>query len=244
MSANWASPSPSNYLSYAAGDFAGTGAYSMVLLVDPAGNDCRFSSWFATAAEKGQFLLDAGDLFGKEDFEGATCGYGSGTSWVLVAITKAAGDQVYRMHWWTYASDGSGTMNHADSGVDTHVDETGPTTTCRVGYSSGTSMVGNIAVAGFADRALSDAEIDTLKTANLSDWAALGFDLGVELSAWDGTAGSDVVWAGSSGAATEVGTVGVGGNPSGFDFSLGPPPEQPEGTKNKSAMRAMTGGRF
>src|SRR5687767_6803489 len=102
MSANWPSPSASNYLSYPAGDFAGTGAYSMVLLVDMAGNDCRFSSWFATATEKGQFLFDTGSLYGKDDFDGAATGVtGSSAPWMVVGITKAAGSSVYRMHWWT-----------------------------------------------------------------------------------------------------------------------------------------------
>lgn len=230
MSANWANADAGRYLSYSPGDFAGTGAYTMALLVEPDSANVRLSDWFASGTEKGQFLLDTSLLFGKDDFsDGVNTGYTGSTSWVFVAITKAAGSTTYRMHYWTYASDGSGTMNHAvATGAGNHADESPAATEIRIGWSSGTSMDGDIAVAAFADRAMSDSEIDTLKTNLLSDWQALGFDFGIHLGSWDGTGGSDVVWAGSSGTATENGTVGVGGsNPASFDFTAGDPPAPP-----------------
>jgi hypothetical protein len=223
MSASWDHQDASWYLSWPAGDFAGTGAYTMAVLMEPDSNNCRMSDWFASATEKGQFLLDTGALFGKDDFtSGVATGYTGSTGWVLVAITKAAGSTTYRMHYWTYASDGSGTMNHAVAGSPAnHADESPVATTVRLGWSSGGSHDGMIAVGAFWDRALSDGELDSLKSNQLDAWNDLEPDLGIELSGWNGTSG-DVVFRGSSGAATLSGTIGSGANPSSFNFTLTP----------------------
>jgi hypothetical protein len=80
-------------------------------------------------------------------------------------------------------------------------------------------MNGSIAVAAFFDRALSDLELELLKTSRLSEWSALVPQLGVHYGSWTGSSASDVVFAGSSGTATINGTVGTGSDPSSFDFT-------------------------
>src|ERR1044072_1268939 len=103
MSANWASVNASNYLSYPAGGFLWNSAYTVAVLVDMAGNDCRLMDWFNSTTEKGQFLFDTGSLYGGSDFSGVATGItGSTAPYELFAITKAAGAQVYRMHYWQY----------------------------------------------------------------------------------------------------------------------------------------------
>lgn len=223
MSASWGSVQAGDYLSHPAGDFAGTGAYTMAALVRPDGsNNARLCDWFASATEKGQLLLDTGGLYGKDDFSSGFGALASTSAWYLFAITKASGSATYRMHYWAYAAAGTGTMSHGvATGAATHANESPAATTVRTGWSSGASIDGDVAVAAWWDRALSDADLDSLKSGNLSAWSALAPDLGVHYGSWTGTTG-DVVFAGSSGTATKTGTVGSAANPSGFSFTLGP----------------------
>lgn len=222
MSGSWASAG-ANYLSYPAGDFAGSGAYSMAILVDPDNNNVRLMDWFASAVEQGTLLIDTGAVYGHDDFSsGYSSGISAATGWILIGLSKTSGSAHYRCHLWTYAADGSGTMSHGEaSGAGNHPNQSAATT-CRIGWSESTGSDGDIAVGAYWDRALSDAEFDTLKSSELSTWYDLAPDLGVHLGSWNGTAG-DVVFSGSSGVATKTGTVSSGPNPSGFNFSLVPP---------------------
>lgn len=224
MAGDWASTG-AHHLNYSAGDFAGTGAFTTVLLCKPSANGMRLMSWFSSGTERGGMLFDNVSpfpLYGSvDDF---SSGYGSSSSvWTLAAMSKPSGNAHRRSHLWVYQSDGSGTMSHGEAaGAGNKANVPVAATDCRLGFAASLGGIGQIAAAAYFDRELSDAELDSLVSTNLSDWDALNPDLGIELSAWDGTTG-DVVFAGSSGAATKTGTVGSAANPTGFDFTLGSP---------------------
>ena len=221
---NWFGSS-SNYLAYPAGDFAGSGGWSQVVLCRPVSANNRLMGWFNGATEQGFMLLDTGALFSRDDFTSGVAAVPTTGLWYVLAITKAPGSSHYRCHSWPYDPSGSGAMSHGEAtGAGNHADTGVAATTCRVGFGAGGGLNGAIAVAGFWDRALSDAELDTLKSASLADWAALAPDLGVSYESWDTTAGSDTVWAGSSAEATIVGAPASEANPTGFDFTTSVPP--------------------
>jgi fibronectin-binding autotransporter adhesin len=194
-----------------------TGAFTFAALVKPAGN-CGVLSARTASAQVRAMLVDSGKMFGDGDF---SSGFGTVTSgtWYVMAITKPAGSAHYRMHLWPYASDGSGTMTHGEStGAGNHAD--GATTTIlRIGSNDNRGN-GVIAVGGFWDSALSDAQLDTLKSANLSAWSALSPKALISEQNWNGTTGSaDVV--GTSTFSSVTGTVNVGTDPPSFNYSLG-----------------------
>lgn len=218
------------YMSYSAGDFAGSGAHTMAFLAYNSGTPntgFRFGTWLASSTEQNGFLMDSGALYGQDDF---SSGYGaiSTTAWRVYALSKSSGNQTYRCHIWDYASDGSGTMSHGvAAGAGNHANFSAATT-CRVGWAQGVGTFGLIAVAAFWDTALSDASLDTLKSGSISAWSALAPDLGIHYGSWNGTSG-DVVFSGSSGTGTKNGTniSGAGANPTGFSFSASSPKSFP-----------------
>lgn len=210
-----------NWLTFPPGAVVGSGAYTMVVLTRPdTANNRMFTQWSASAEQ--QYLMqDTSKLYGKDDF---TAGYGTGIAvgaWQIVSISKPAGAGHYRYHVWPYASDGSGTMQHGETaGAANHPDQAA-TAAIHVGRAVASSgAYGAIALAAIWDRQLSDAEMDTLKTKNLSAWMALTPKFLASLQNWNGTTGAvDVT--GNSGAPTLTGTVGTAANPPSFDFTLG-----------------------
>lgn len=226
MSGSW-SPAADAYITMTAGGAGavGTGAYTMALLVQPAtgNNNCGMVQARTNSAAVRSLLEDTNKLFGEGDF---SAGYGSLTqgTWYVCAQTKPAGSALYRFHLWPYASDGSGTMSHGTDGWSSGDGAT--VTQIRIGH-AGNRGNGLIACVGAWDTELSDAQLDTLKSANLSAWSALSPDALFSLENWDGVNAIDVK-VGTSTFSSLTGTVSAGANPSGFNFSTGggPPPVQ------------------
>jgi hypothetical protein len=238
MSGFW--DSGDGYLEFTPGAFSGSGAFTIAALANPAGSTHGIAAWTNGGAAKGGLLLSGWSVFGNDDF---TPGFGpvdiSGNSpgWQVWVITKAAGASHYRAHIWDYDPTGSGTMSHGEAaGAGNHPDYP-VAEAIRVG---GGVVPGNggIAVVAMLDRALSDAECETLVSTSLADWAALSPDFAVELSdptAPNVFAGTSTLVGGGSGA-TDV------ADPSGFDFSVTPPPGNVGPTVNAGADQNVTGG--
>lgn len=208
-------------LDFTAGDFAGSGAFTVAVLTRPTFANHGMAEWFAGGVNQMAFLLFGGKLFGRSD---TSAGFGAvpTDAWYVLAVSKAAGAAHYRMHAWPYAADGSGVMAHGESAGAADHGNFAAATSIRVGSADGIGGAGSTAVLAAWDRALSDAELDGLVSTSLSDWSALAPDFGVELSGWDGAAGA-VVWAGSSVFSGENGVVAAGANPPTFDFAVLPP---------------------
>lgn len=196
----------------------GTGAYTMAVLVRPTtgNNNCGMVQGRTASAAVRSLFEDGLKIFGDNDF---SAGYGSLTqgNWYVVAQTKPAGSALYRHHVWAYASDGSGTMSHGVT-TGTHGDGSAITQT-RIGQAVDRGN-GLIAVVGLWTSELSDANLDTLKSANLSAWSALSPAELISLENWNGSTGCTAV-VGTSTQSSITGTVGVGANPTSFNFSLG-----------------------
>jgi len=200
---------------------AGTGAHTIVVLwkSDTVNVNCGLASLYASSSQVRQILTDGGELFGTGDF---SSGYPANAvaldTWYVGAISKAAGSAHYRCHLWPYASNGSGTMDHGEASDAGNHGDGSSITQIRVGL---TDVRGNglIAVVGVWNSALSDANLNTLKSGNLSAWAALSPAELISLENWDGTNGCTAV-VGTSAKTGITGTVGVGANPPGFNFSV------------------------
>lgn len=200
---------------------AGTGAHTIAVLwkSDTLNVNCGLASLYASSTQVRQILTDGGELFGTGDF---SSGYPTNAvgvdAWYLGAITKPAGSAHYRCHLWPYASDGSGTMDHGEAADAANHGDGSSITQIRIGL---TDVRGNglIAVVGIWNSALSDANLNTLKSANLSAWAALSPVELISLENWDGTNGCTAV-VGTSAKTGITGTVGVGANPPSFNFSV------------------------
>lgn len=198
----------------------GTGAYTMAVLyrTETGNNNFGLISLRDASAEQRGLLQDTGHLFGSGDF---SSGFGNVTnnSFTLSAESKPLGSAHYRMHTWTYASDGSGTMSHGEAvGAANHGD--GNTITqLRIGWSTNRGN-GDIAVVAFWDSELTDLQLDTLKSNQLSAWSALNPKELVTYENWNGSTG----WStrvGSSSLSSITGTVAVGAEPSSFNYNLG-----------------------
>lgn len=226
MSALWAAGN--SWIDYTAGDFAGDGAFTLAVLFNPTYQTSATVECWHSGTLQNSLLLYNGNLFGTGDSSGGVGDYGSsfpaGPGWCVWAITKPAGAAHYRIHTWTYASDGSGSMSHGEAASAADHSDFAQADLIRLGDWNEGAIGGSgyLAVTSMWDRALSDVELDTLVSTSLSDWAALSPDFSVELSAWDGTTG-DVVFAGTSTQVGKTGTVNGGDNPPGFDFSIAPP---------------------
>ena len=240
MSGLWNSAA---YLEYTAGDFDGDAAFTIAVLTDPVGHAHGLASWFSGGVEQGVFLQYNWHLFGKADFSD---GYGTfgppAPGWMVYAITKAAGSSLYRCHAWTYASDGSGVMSHGvATGAGAHPDFS-LADAIRFGFGA-VGGDGRVVVGAMWNQALSDAALDTLKSADLADWLALSPAFGVELSDWNGTTG-DTVFAGTSVLVGEVGAVAVGANPAGFNFDLSVDAEQVHVEGDITLLGNLFGGKI
>lgn len=201
---------------------AGTGAHTIAVLwkSDTVNVNCGLASLYASSTQVRQILTDGGELFGTGDFSnGYPLNAISLDTWYVGAITKPAGSAHYRCHLWPYASDGSGTMDHGEASDAANHGDGSSITQIRVGL---TDVRGNglIAVVGIWNSALSDANLNTLKSGNLSAWAALSPAELISLENWDGTNGCTAV-VGTSAKTGITGTVGVGANPPSFNFSVG-----------------------
>lgn len=212
------------YITMTAGGAAsmGTGAYTVAALFNLKGaNSGIWSGYTSAPAMNRDILTDTGHLYGQSDF---SAGFGTMSTgvWYLGIVSKAAGSSLYQYHLWPYASDGSGTMT--DGGTGQSTGDGAALATMRLGDAENNTVKGNClaAVWGLWNRKLTDPEAQTLKSGALSAWAALSPAELIHAANWDGTNGSSITVAvGTSTFVSKSGTVSVGANPPGFNFSLG-----------------------
>lgn len=228
--------SGTNYVALSAGGTgaAGTGAHTLVVLMNPTTvtNPFHgFASLMASSTRTRELFCDTGHLFGISDFSsgfGTITGGGTTASWWVAAISKPSGSAHYRFHLWNYASPVSGSMSHGESTGSANQGDGSTITEIRVGDADD---IGNglVAVVGVWNSVLSDGQLDTLVSNNLSDWAALSPAALISLQNWNGSTGcTDVVGTASQTGIT--GTVSTGANPPGFNFALGGIPYSPPRT--------------
>lgn len=204
---------------------AGTGAHTLVALwkSDAVNANGAMAGLYASSTQVRQFLADSGELFGTADF---SAGYPLGgvglDTWYVGAISKPSGSAHYRIHLWPYAAAGTGTMDHGEASDAANHGDGSSITEIRIGLND---VRGNglIAVIGVWDVVLSDGQLDTLKSANLSTWAALNPKELISLENWNGSTGATAV-VGTSTQSSITGTVGVGANPPSFNFALSATP--------------------
>lgn len=196
------------------------GAHTIAALIRMEPFNSRFSTAAICAAGKRELTVADGPIYGYNDF---SSGFSTTAQsiWYVVAICKPAGSAHLRCHLWTYAADGSGTMAHGEAvGAANQPDASAgnPITSVQVGNTSVTNS-GEVAVVGMWDVALSDAQLDTLKSANLSAWSALGPKALLSFKNWNGTTGAtDVVGTSTMGAVS--GSILVGVEPPSFNYTL------------------------
>lgn len=200
---------------------AGTGAHTLVVLfyIPPFAATSGLLNLLATSTQVRQILVDVGSLFGANDFSSGYAALVLTDAWYVAALSKPAGSAHYRGHIWPYASDGSGTMLHGEAVDAANHGDGSAITQFKIGLCD-TRGNGLIAAVGIWNSELSDANLNTLKSPNLSAWADLSPAELVSLEDWDGTNGATAV-VGTSAKTGITGTVGAGGNPPSFDFSVG-----------------------
>jgi len=206
---------------------AGTGAYTIAALVQPASgnNNAGFIGLYATATLTRALFEDSLLLFGNNDF---SSGFGPGggnmtqDTWYIVVESKAAGSNTYRFHIWAYDAGGAGSFSHGVSTGAANQGDGSTITQIRLGANA-VSSNGLIAVGAVWNRVLSDAEVDSMKSANLATWKNVSGGAPtalISLENWNGsTGGTDLV--GTSTQSSVTGTVSTGANPPSFNFSIG-----------------------
>jgi len=214
----------SEFLTFSSGAVSGTGAVSMVALVNRlTGTGFRTIVDLSQGASQRlglQFngtnlVYVAGGAFPSVDI-----GWGDSDGWVIVGATRAAGTATPRAHlWrasndtWTHTNWGS-TVGDADPGGDT----------VRIGEMAdfGEFFPGRMALVGWWDRALSDAELEGM-TGSLAAWLATAPAALWRLDQDDvATPVLDITGGGADQIARAGTTVVVGDDPPGFVWDTGP----------------------
>lgn len=191
--------------------------YTIAGLINPA-SAARGAvmSLLSGATVKAQIIIDdVTSWYGASDFSGYSANPPVAGHWIVIGVSKAAGSSVYRWHFWDYTlaaatAHANGSGAHADPGAIDGV---------RLGDGDNGGR-GDIAVLAVWQRAISDAEFDALASTSLTAWDGLSPE-----ALWADDLMTDLSGNGHDVTAT-VGTVGIGTNPPGFDFTLTPPPEQ------------------
>lgn len=217
-----------NYLEMTGGSAgaAGTGAFTIAALVQPAvGNsNMGVTTLLATGTRQRSAFIDALKLFTENDFSG----FGSVTlgQYHVLVVSKAAGAaQTVSFEIWPYASDGSGVMATGTDG--TNLGDGSAVNQIRFGQALDNAN-GLYSVLGIWTRQLTAPERQSLKTNLLSVWAGLSPAELIHTKNWNGTTGITTA-VGTSTFVGVTGTVGVGADPSGFDFTLGGAGASPNG---------------
>lgn len=195
----------------------GSGAYTVLALAQPNGTTVG-AYWGAqiTTSYDLQAILDVGVMFGANDFSAGALGAQlSGTDWQIIGQSKASGSAVYRWHHWNYTT--SSAKTHVD-GTGTHANP-GAITKFRIGQGDNRGN-GLIAVVAVWKRVLSDAEIDSLCTTNLSDWAALAPDALWPLNVASAASVVDVSGNGNHAASVSGTITGSAADPPAFSYTL------------------------
>ncbi|HSX43488.1 MAG TPA: hypothetical protein VLF59_05380 [Candidatus Saccharimonadales bacterium] len=218
----------SQYVSMSIGNCGamGSGAFTMVVLWQTLNDAGSFADRAAVTLQASsstvRSILDVDRvLYAFNDF---TSGYSSITSktWYVAAVSKPAGAAHYRYHLWAYASNGSGTMSHGETTGAANQSDGSTATSILIGDDNDSTIHTNglIAVVGLWASQLSDGQLDTLKSPNLSSWAALSPQALITGNNWNGSTGAADV-AGTSTQQSITGTVGVGAEPPSFNYTLG-----------------------
>lgn len=241
MSRSFPNDGSHNYLSATVGTGLSTLAdYSIVGLLNPAtANRGAVMSLLSGSTNRAQIIIDGvtGTWFGANDFSGYSANPPVVGHWTVIGLTKAAGSAVFRWHFWDYTL--AGTPAHAD-GSGTHPDP-GAIDGVRLGDGDNGAR-GDIAVLAVWKRAISDGEFNSLATTALTAWAGLSPE-----ALWADDLMADLTGHGHDVFAT-VGSVGIGSNPPGFNYSLTPPPVQAiriaAGRPRARWATGMPGGRW
>jgi hypothetical protein len=231
-----------NYLSFTAGSAgaAGTGAMSIVALVNPAAgnNNAGFVGAYASATYTRGIGESSLNLYGPNDFSSGVGPLTQG-NWYVVAVTKSSSTMPWRMHFWAYNATPGGSFTHAVAVGAGNQGNGSTITELRLGANGTAQSNGLIAVAGIWTSELTDVQIDTLVSVNLSAWSALGPAELISLENWNGSSGATVP-VGTSGFSAATGTVSSGANPPSFNFSIGSSGVAPAGLAVPLALGSPT----
>jgi hypothetical protein len=203
----------------------GTGAFTYMALFNLTLGNSGIASGFASTTLTRELLTDTAHLFSRNDFSASGFGTATPGSWFVGGVSKAAGSSLYQYHLWPYDPAGTGTMSHGGSGQS---DSDGSALTLlRIGDAENNVVKGNclIAVDSWWASKVADASLDTLKSNQISAWDSLTPAELRHLGSWDGVNAVTRI-RGSSVFSSLNGTVGVGANPTGFNFSLAGAPVQ------------------
>lgn len=231
-----------NYLSFTVGSAgaAGTGAFSIVALVNPGvgNNNAGFVGLYASATQVRSIGEAGNGLYGTNDFSPSGFGTLTQGNWYVVAVTKSSSTVPWRMHYWAWNSTPSGSFSHGVATSAANQGNGSAITENRIG-ANGINANGLIAAVGVWTVELTDGQIDTLVSANLSSWSALSPAELISLENWNGTSGATVP-VGTSAFSATTGTVSSGANPSGFNFSIGSSGAAPAGLAVPLALGTPT----
>jgi len=229
MSFSFLGTGSAQYIALSAGGCGamGTGAFTMAVLWQTINDDGSFQDRAAVSllasSTTVRAILDVDRvLYGFNDF---TSGYGSlpTKTWYVAALSKPAGSAHYRDHLWAYSSSGTGTMSHGEATGAANQPDGSAATQIWIGDDNGSiHQNGLIAVVGLWTSELTDTELDTLRSPNLSDWAALSPQALITGNNWNGSTGATDV-AGTSTQQSVVGTISAGAEPPSFNYTLTPP---------------------
>jgi hypothetical protein len=224
MSGDWAGNGGSFIkMSVGAMGAVGHGDYTVAGMISIVGSGTALGQWVPATLGDSVDIIESSDAwFGWNDFSSGFGGPLVHGDWYIVALTHAdasAGNTPYV--WGSYDQTaatapvtGQSTGSAGQPNMALPVDhlEVG------LGQVNGASKIAWLATWG---RILSASEFASMCTAKLSDVAALSPSALITLDGWDGATGCvDVV--GSSAQLALSGTVAVGANPPGYDFTLTP----------------------
>lgn len=165
-------------------------------------------------------LFESGlHLFGPNDFSTGDATTLVQGNWYVAAQSKVGGANPYNHHLWLYDPSGAGIMAHGVSTGSANQGDGAALDQLRIG----SALVGSnqdIAVVALWDSALSNVQLNTLRSGALSAWAALAPKELITYENWNGATG----WSTRIGTSAQTainGIVGAGANPPSFDFALG-----------------------
>jgi hypothetical protein len=191
----------------------GTGNFTIAGLMKRTAGNCGVLGMLVGSTPYAiQIINDAGIWFGANDF---SAGFGTVAAgdWQWIALSKATGTNVYRWHYLDYTTNLGGAPTHAN-GTGTHANP-GTVTAIHIGQGDNVGAM-ELAVACAWKRVLSDAEINSMFTANLADTRALTPDglwpLNVAAASVVDTSGN------GNNASSVTGTITAGSAPPGFTF--------------------------
>ncbi len=204
----------------------GTGAFSLYALVNvPTGNNnAGFFGGFATNTLVRGIGLSNMHMYGNNDFSANGYGTLSHDVWYEVMETKSSASAPWRMHYRLVNPGGTpGAWSHGTAVGAANQPNGSTVTNFRIGNVTIAQANGLIAAWGAWTSELSDASIDTITGTGLASVAALSPQELVSLENWAGSGSGSLTVVGTSAYSTSTGSNTVGANPSGFNFSVGPP---------------------